>query len=274
MVRSLRKMATPLGIVPGETATLNLPLGLTYDRLDIEMNVDVSTVATDVPIANWGDYIDEVRLIVDGQTLYQAEASFMVAYALYHGQALVPGVLPLFLERPWMLTTADQMITSYGTANGTVGSLTMEIDLKAGITVNHLRVWSKRSPPRDWGSHLRLQRHAHNQSVGGEAELQMFSPGPYGMLTMHLDTAAISDLQVISNNRIVKESNALLRAADQATAGRTPQTGYTHVDFLTEDIMTEMLDMRVDDFRLKPTFTGSGPGAVSIYTETLRAAFG
>ena len=51
-------------------------IGLTYERFYIRMNVDGTP--RDVPVSDWGDYIDEIRLLVDGDAKITITADDLV----------------------------------------------------------------------------------------------------------------------------------------------------------------------------------------------------
>lgn len=267
MTRTLKKMPTPLGIGPGQTASVSLPLGLTYERFYISMNVD--STPRDVPVSAWGDYIDEIRLMVDGESKIQITAADLVKLNQFYGQEMVAGELPLFLSRPWMRTINGEDQTAYGTAGG-MAAFTLEMDLKSGITINSLTVSAYQSQGRPFGPHLRIQRYIHNQGVSGEAEIADIVRGPYAMLGLHVATAAISTVEVHADNRKVHESTKTLRAAHYKVIKRVPQSGFTHIDFTTENRLAEAMPMALQDFRLKLDFTATGNH--SIYAESVQGA--
>lgn len=277
MTRSLRKMPTPRGIGAGQTAACNLILGSTYEILYIRMRVDDGGVA-DVAPANWGDYLGEIRILKDGDTVYQIDAADLVKLNTYYGQAMKPGVLPIFLSRPWMRTIGGEDETSYKT-NGGVSTLDVEMDIKAGVTIDLLDVYAHQTPGIDaanqrraWGTHLRLQKFVHNQGVVGEAQIADIPRGAYNMLAMHINTTAVTDVEILADNRKQIESDAALRAAIYDIPKRTPQAGFTHIDFLTENRLVEAMPMALADFRLKLDFTATG--SFAIYAESIRGAAG
>lgn len=267
MTRPLRRMPTPQGIGAGQTASVNLPLGLTYERLYIAANVNDGTNDVDVPVADWGTYFGEVRLNVDGDAKIVIDAGDLASLNKYYGQAMKAGTLPLFLSRPWMRTIDGENATSYGTAGG-MATFSLDMDIKAGVTVNSLEVYAVQSPGAPFGAHLRIQKFVHNQGVAGEAEISDIPRGAYAMLALHVNTANVSDVEVHVDQRKVHESDAELRAAHYDVIERAPQSGFTHLDFLTENRIAEALPMAVQDFRIKPTFTGTGN--FTIYAESLQ----
>ena len=273
MTRPLKKMPTPLGIGVGQTASVQLPIGLTYERLYIRANADVDGLGTDdVVEADWVNLIDEIRLMVDGDSKIQITASDLVALNKYYGIDHKPGVLPLFLSRPWMRTAGGDDQTAYGTAGG-MTSFALEMDLKPGVTsIGSLNVYAVQSPGRPFGPHLRIQRYVHNQGVTGEAEISDIVRGPYAMLAMHFNTAAITDVEVLADQRKVHASDAAIRLGHYAVPGRAPQADFTHIDFITENRLSEAMPMALQDFRIKTDFTATGN--FSIYTESVQGRSG
>lgn len=266
MAKPVKKMPTPLGVGAGQTASVQLPLGLTYERLYMYANVDATP--RDVPVAEWGTYIDEVRLLVDGDAKITITAADLVSLNQYYGQSMVAGVLPLFLARPWMQTIEGQLQTAYGTKGG-ISSFSLEMDVKSDVTINTLDVYAQQSPGRPFGPHLRLQRYVHNQGVTGMAEISDIMRGNYSMAALHVNTANIGEVEILWDNRKILEMTKPIRAAHYDVIDRVPQSGFTHVDFLSENILAEALPMAVSDFRLKADFTGTGN--FSIYAESVQS---
>lgn len=254
-MRRIERMPTPGSIAAGQTATVNLPLGPTYHRLNIRMAAtnDVDPVA-DVPVADWGLYIGEIRLMVNGDTRIEIDAADLVKMNQYYGQSLDAGVLPLFLSQPWMRTWQGEDNTAYGTAAG-MASFTLEMDLKAGATIGKLEVYAVQSEPKPFGGHLRIQRFSQQMGLQGVKEVSDLPLGAYNMLAMHLSTASIDKVEILANNVKVIEMDKVIRNAHQKVIDRVPQTGMTHIDFLTERRLGEALYMGLTDFRAKLEFT-------------------
>lgn len=269
MTRPLKRMPTPLGVGAGQTASCNLPLGLTYERLYIRLNVDVATVATDVALADWGTYINEIRVMVDGDAKIELTATALVALNAYYDQtkSMTPGVLPLFLSRPWMRSILGEDQSGYGTMGG-ISTLSLEMDLKDGITINSLDVYASQSNGKPFGPHLRIQKITRNQGVTGEAQISEINRGSYVMLAAHVATADIGDVEILADERVVHKSDAALRDSHYAVIGRVPQAGYTHIDFVTENRLSEAMPMELDDFRMNLDFTATGN--FPIYLESLQ----
>lgn len=279
MTQSVKKMPTPGGIGAGQTATVSLPLGLTYETMFIRMNVDVGdpAVATDVPVDDWDQYIDEIRLLVDGNVKLQVTADFLVKLNKRYQQPMVAGTLPLFLSRPWMRSIGGEDQTSYKTGphqNGaaSVSTFTMEMDVKDGVAVNQLEVYAQQSPGQPWGSHIEIHRYTHPQGLIGEAEISNLPKGPYHMLALHIDTDAIKRAEVLANNAKIIDYDKPVRDAFNVLQGRADVAGFTMLDFCTKNRAVEALPMLLQDFRLKLDFTSTGN--YSIYAESVVGAAG
>lgn len=263
MGRPVKKMPTPLGIGPGQTASCQLPLGLTYERLYIRLD----DASGPVVISKFADFIDEIRLMVNGDARITITAADLVKLNRYYDQDMVAGCLPLFLSRPWMRTPDGEDQTAYGTALG-ISSFSLEMDLKTGVTIKSLDVYAMQSPGRPFGPHLRIQRYVHNQGVVGEAEIADIIRGNYALGALHFTTDDIGDVELHVDNRKVLDMDSTVRAAHNTLAGRTQQPGMTHVDMMPENRLALSMPMAVQDFRLKADFTATGN--VSIYAESIQ----
>ncbi|MEJ5217112.1 major capsid protein P2 [Cognatishimia sp. D5M38] len=268
MARIVRKLPTPQGIGAGQTATVNCPLGLTYERIYIYLNVDVASVATAVAHGDWGTYLGEIRLMVDGDAKFTMDAADIASMNKFYGQTLKAGVLPIFLARPWMTTPQGQDQTSYGTAAG-LSNFTIEIDVKAGVTVNTLELSAQQSPGTPWGPHLAVRKYVVNHGVVGKLEISDIRKAAYSLFALHVASGDIDDVEVIVNTREFLKMSPAIRAAHHEVYERVPQTGFTHIDFAMDRI-GEALPMMVQDFRLGLDFTATGNSAV--YAEAIEPA--
>lgn len=267
-MRILKKMPTPQGIGAGQTASINLPLGLTYERFYLRLNVD-NAPARDLPFSELGDYVEEIRLLVNGDAKITISGADLVKLNQYYDLDQLAGGVPLTLSRPWMRTAGGEDQSGYGTAGG-VDSFTMEIDLADGQTYNSVLVYAVQSPGRPFGAHLRIQRFSETQGLAGEGEIADIPRGAYALMALHMTTANITRVEVHADQRKVHESDTVIRNLHQKIAGRVPQAGMTHVDFLTENRIGNALPMALQDFRVKATYTAAAN--FSIYAESLQGA--
>lgn len=273
MTQSIRKMPSVGGVGAGETGTCDLPRGLTYLTLMIRMRAVINGTEQDIPNDKWGDYLGEIRLVVDGETTYTKDAADIVHYNNHHKQAATPGVLNVFLARPWAQTAGGQDETAYKTRAG-VSTFTMEIEQKDGIQVKHLSVSAEQAPGQlpdgrvlAWGSHLRVQRFRKQQGLEGVAEISDIPRGAYQMLGVQLDTDAIANSEVVINNTKIIELDKQLLANSYNRNKRAPVAGQTFIGFDSGGRLVEAMPMAVQDARFKFDFTAAGN--FTLYTESI-----
>lgn len=273
-MQSTKLMPTPGGIGAGQTATLNLPIGSTYEALSIRLRVNAGdpAVETDVTAGDWENYIDEIRLVVNGNTTYQISAKAQVYYNQTYGVEMVPGILPIPLSRPWMRTIGGEDQTAYKTASG-VDTFTMEIDLKDGIDIVKLRVYADQSAGvAPWGAHLRMQRFHQQNGLVGVREISDLPRSNYTLLALHLDSDKIDDIEVNVNNVKVVQYDKPMREAVNVRNSRAIVSGWSLIDFQSKRRAIEAMPMNVQDFRLKLDFTEATQFV--IYAESIVGAQG
>lgn len=248
-MRRLEKMPTPQGIGANQTATVSLPLGPTYNTLFIRAK---TSAGVNIATASWGNYVGEIRLMVNGNTRIKIDAADLVKLNQFYGQSLDAGVLPLHLSQPWTRTWEGEENTAYGTVSG-IASFTLEIDLLDATS--GFSIYALQSDPKPFGPHLTIQRFSDQMGLQGTKEIADLPRDAYNMLALHFDTDAVDKVEVLTNNLKVHESDKVLRGYHQKIVGRVPQAGMTHVDFMTENRLANVLPMALNDFRVKMDFT-------------------
>lgn len=272
-------LPTPQGIGAGQKATLNLPLGPTYDRIDIEMKTGTGE-GTDVPVDKWGDYIDDIQLVVNGKTQIEISAADLIKLNKFYRLTPVAGVLSLHLNAPWARTIGGEDLGGYGTAQG-MASFTLEIELKSGITINQLRCRYVQGETKAYGPHSVIRRLAKSFASVGLDEVADIPRSAYNMLGLHITSDKIGHIEVEAEGAIHHDTEAKSRKNQYAITGRTKQAGMTHVDFVPQNriafvngqgaIQAEAFPMALQDFRLKLDFEDA-PGTYEIYTYAIEGA--
>jgi hypothetical protein len=273
MSRRLQKLPTPQGVGADQTATVRIPLGPTYDRFVLELkNATSGGDATVIAMtaARVASSIGEIRLIVDGDTKIRGSAAFFMMRALKEGIPFVDGSLPIFLTSPWARTPGGEDNTAYGTAGGTMATFTLEVDFKAAALTPAMQVYSRQSDPKPFGTHLRIQPYSDNFGFTGEHEMAGIPAlGPHRLVALDIDSDTVDKVEVLANSVSVFTSSPIIRELELKISGRTPQSGWTHVDFVGENRMDESLPLALSDFRTKVLFT-TAPDAFSIYATTIQ----
>lgn len=268
MSRRISKLPSPQAVAAGQTAIVNIPLGPTYHRFDIDFAASTGADPV-VPIAadDWGDYIGEIRLKVDGDVKIGITAERMMSRNKQYSQATVAGILSLFLHMPWARTAGGEDNGAYGTAAG-MSTFTLEMDIKPGINVGLMEVSAEVSQQLPFGPHLQIRRFAKSFTVIGEDEIPDIPRGAYVLLGLDITSAEIGKVEVEAEQRITHESNKRVRENALLIAGRTPQPGMTHIDFMGQNRVDSSFQMNWTDFRIRLDFEAA-PNAYDIYMTSL-----
>jgi hypothetical protein len=273
MGRRLIKLPTPQGVGAGQTATVRIPLGPTYDHLFLELfNATDGSDATVIAMtaARMASSIGEIRLIVDGDTKIRGDAAFMLARAEFYGQPALSGALPIFLASPWARTMGGEDSTAYGTAGGSMATFTLEVDFKDAAITPAMQVYSRQSDPKVFGTHLRIQPYSDNFAFTGEHEMAGIPAlGPHRLLNLDITSDTVGDVEVLANNVQQHKSSALVRDYLLKLSKRSPVADFTHIDFIVENRMDDSMPLALNDFRTKVNFT-TAPDAFTIYATTIQ----
>ena len=270
------KQPSVQGIGAGQTATLNMITGPSYHTLYIYGEDG----GVPIPAADWEVMLGDIRLIVNGTTIIEASAKYLVARAQMLGYTLTAGVLPIFLTMRQARTANGEDWTVLGTRG--VASLTLEMDVLEG-TVDKLEVTTEMSGPRDFGKHLEIRRYAKSSSVDGIDEISDFVTGRHVLCGFDIEKSTIGNVEVVADNRKIMDVDAAIRAQRLLDSGRVQQAGYTHLDFMPQNrviepaqaangqvvLSGEPLPMMLQDFRLKLDHTAI-PNSYLIYEITIK----
>jgi len=271
MSRRKQKLPTPQGKGAGQTATVSIPIGPTYNRFDLYMQAAAANgAAVDVVPADWVNYIDDIRLLVDGNVRIEATADFFVKRANFFGKPPVDGILPIYLAMPWARLPLGEDQTAYGTASG-MTSFTLEIDIKPNIVLGALDVYADQSPPQAFGPHLRIQRFAKSFSAIGIDEVADIPRGNFVLLNADIDDPNIGSIEILADGRGQHTSILPVRKMAAVVSERVFQPGFTHLDFMAENRVNDAFPMALQDFRMKLDFTVA-PNAYNIYITSLQGA--
>lgn len=263
------KLQALSAVAAGSRALLSLPIGPSYDRLDIRMTgSEAADPIIDIPVAEWGDYIKTITLRADGETLWQVPASVLISLLQYRDTTLQAGSLPIFFQRISALTPEDEDATILGTVG--LSSLSLEIELMPSINIGKLEVYAKQSMSRAFGAHYRIQRYTMQNVATGEIDWDSLPKNPYGLLALHFTTDAIAKLEITADGADKYESDAVIRASEAGYLDFVPQAGMTHVNLQGANRMVEMLNMDLQDFRVRMDRTATGQ--FDIYVESLHFA--
>ena len=273
----LERLPSFNGVAAGAVATINVPLGPTYNSFILRTNADISSTATNLGASDWDTVFDEFRILIDGRITYQGEVGYLVKLAQFYGETLRAGTLPIFLSNPWARSLFGEDITAYGTAGG-LSNMTIELGIKENQSVNELKMFAQQSAPRPFGKHLVLRKISRAFGSTGIDEIADVPRGAHSLIGLDVTHTGIDEVEILAAGTRVHDSDKETREQTLLMSGRVKQTGMTHVDFCPRNRVAvlretegggkmfeaEAFPMAVNDFRVKLTHT-SAPSNYDVY---------
>lgn len=245
-MREIKKLPSLANVAAGATATLNCPLGRTYDRIILEY-----TGVTRAQLQN-------IEVIVNGKTIQHfTDAVELQLINNYYGRADNAGFVSLYFNRPEFENTTQQRVTGLGTVD--IQTLQVRADIDAAATAPVITAHAVLSAPTAFGLCVKVKRFPSNSAVSGQVEIDNIPRGPR-ILALHLLKADVNDIEVDLNSVKITDTSKALAEAIQKEHGRVPQTASaTHVDYVLEgDVSQALVTAGASDFRLRPTLGTSG----------------
>lgn len=255
-------------VTPGATATLEIPRGPTYERIDFNVTASSGLDAAD---------IGRINVLVNGkvvQTFKNLQRLLDLNSYYKRGADAMSGTAAQFslhFFRRELTEHKMRMAPGIGTADIQTFHIEMEIASGAPASIAITANAKVDASVQPIGAFVHVKEYPYNSSVSGQVEVDKLIRGPL-YAAIHLFKADISKVILETDGRIVIESSKTLLELDQKDASpsvRVPVTASaTHVDFLTEGNLADALPTAgLQDMRLKITLDTSG--AVDIVTETL-----
>jgi len=255
-MRKTIKMPSMANVGAGQTATLNCPVGLTYDLISIEYSGKKADGTTDVTL----DDLQNIELRVNGKTIQSFKDGLELdRINQYHGRGAASGILNLWQVRPEMANLRDQRLTALGTRD--VQTLSLHIDGESTLTSLSLSAKAVQSEPQNMGAITKIKAFPTSFAVSGEVEIDNL-PRAGGVMIgcLHLFKSDVSNVEVEVNSIKAFDSTKDYSEEMQGRYKKTPQTASaTHVDFMLEGDLSQAMDTRgVQDFRIRPTLDTAG----------------
>jgi hypothetical protein len=248
MARVLRELPAVDNVAAGATATQRLPIGPTYDLIQL--------VYTGVTRAQ----INGIRVVVNGKVIQKfTEADRLQDINDYYGRPDTSGVVTLYFWRPEMDGVARQRLTALGTLD--VQTAAIEIDIDAAAVGTTLKCLALQSEPAPLGLINKIKEFTAQPSVAGAFEVDQLVLGAR-VQAMHFYKSDITRVEIDADSVRVYEANKADAEALQKSYGRVPQTAVmTSVDWcLDGDQANAIITDRtvIQDLRIRPTVGAAG----------------
>lgn len=260
-MRQIVRLPSLANVTAGGTATLNMPLGRTYEKLTLTYSGVTRA------------QLKDIRLMIDGKPVLEYEtAEQLASLNKYYGRHDEAGFVTIWFIRPELNALAQQRVTGLGTGKdgvGVVQTLQLEVDIDSEAENPVIEARAVQSDPKPLGVMNKLKRFVYSSATAGQFEIDNIPKGPR-LAAVHFikEAGDVSRIEVEQNSRKIVEGSKGLLQYMQKESGRKPQPKITAVDWLQEGDLGQAIDTRpgvIQDQRFRLTL--DTPGAVTVLVE-------
>lgn len=267
-MKKIQKLPSLSRVTAGSKATLELPLGATYERLVFNVSAAAGLDASD---------IERIDVLIDGKPIQTFKnLQRLIDINAYYGReadtvSATAMQFAIHFNRAELVDNLWRKAPGIGTAD--VQTMHLEIQIASGAPSDiAMTAYAQVNPAREnLGAFMRIREFPANSSVAGVLEADKLPRGAW-YTALHLFKADISAVEVTANDvKIIDATKGVLERFQKAGSpkARVPQTAKaTHIDFITDgDLLDALPTAALQDFRVKMTLDTSG--AVDIIAETI-----
>lgn len=252
MARSIKKLPSFTNVAVAATATLDLPLGLTYDRIVL---IQGGTTFTRAQMGN-------ITLEANGKPIqYFKDGVRLEAVNMYYNRANTVNYNSIWLNRREFVDLQQRRACGLGTAD--LQTLQLKVDILAGASAPTLQAYAIQSPQQPMGLICKVKEFSFN-GLAGVWEIDNIPKGPR-IMALHINKTDLTNIEVELDSRRITDATKALLDALAKEAGRVPQANYSVVDYcLDEDIYQALATANTRDLRVRPTTTTGGATPVLV----------
>lgn len=218
-------------VVANGVATLNLALGMTYERLIFVLGGTALTKAM----------ITDIKVKINGKVIVQTTGDMLNKMNVYRGLVTDATHLVLDFSEIFARDEVGQSIGAIGTAEG-VSSFTIEATI-TGATAPTLESYAILSGPRKLGAVSKVLSYASTFGSQGKFPFQL----PYGanggsiIKRVHFFHTNVTGLEVKKGGIVIHESTDSINKYWQTENKKVTAAGQYVADFITDNNMSGML---------------------------------
>ena len=244
-------------VVADGVASLELPLGMTYNRILLKLGGTTFTKAM----------MTRIVAKLNGKNFYDITGSRLDTINKYRGISDDASFLTLDFNEPFAKTVGGMLSGAIGTAAG-VNKFTLEVTI-AGATAPTLESWSMQSEPMPLGIIHAFVHHPVTFSAAGKFPIVLPHGPQAGHLIerIHFFHTNMTALEVKKNGLLIfEEMETAVNEFIQKEYKKTPQSGH----FVYDPIVTNDLKRVVDTANaqsLQFNVTVSASDTIDVYAE-------
>ncbi|GAA6171625.1 hypothetical protein NBRC116592_12950 [Colwellia sp. KU-HH00111] len=242
---SYKELPSFSNVSAGSTAVLQVPLGYSYNAINIEYS--------GVTLAQ----LQDIEVRINGKVLQSfSDATRLQDINKYYKRNIKAGVITLWFETP-EFKEATRRSTAIGTMDVSTFDVAVNIDAAAAAPV--LKASAIRSNNLPLGAIIKYKRFSASAAAAGIKEIDNL-PRESRIKAIHLFKSDISKAEVELDSTIWYDPSKTLGAGIQTDYGRNPNTAkMTTVDFtLHGDPMQALVVQNAFDFRVRTHCASAG----------------
>lgn len=257
-MRQFKLLPSFANVAAGNTTTLELPLGMTYDKIHLSYS--------GVTLAQ----LKEIKLDVNGKTVQHfKDGNELQARNKFMGRNVAAGTLDFHFKLDELKTLEEQRMFGLGTANAdgypVIQNVSISIDIDAAASAPVLTAHAIQSLPSPIGVITKVKRFPYSLNAGVN-EIDNIPKNPTARIarfTIKTD-ADIEKIELEVDSAKAYEMPKVLGQKIQVDHKRDPQTGYYYVDMVLEGDMLQALVLKgVQDLRLRLYAKDDTPASTS-----------
>lgn len=250
-------------VTAGAIATLELPIGLTYNKLIF--------TATGTALA--AAHIKRINVLIDGKVIQTfKDLTRLIDINSYYGRGTdTVNEFVIHFFRAELMDIVYRRAPGIGTQDVQTFHVEIELDAAAPVDINMLAHADVDPQPQPIGAFFKVREFPYSSAVSGQVEIDKLPRGAfYGAVHLFKDDITAVEVEVDQAKTIDATKSVLERLQKEASPSkRVPVTAKaTHIDWLLEGDAAQAIKTDVvQDFRIKMMLGTSG--AVDIVTETI-----
>lgn len=260
-MRKLTDLPSLSRVAPGAKATLEIPTGPTYYRIDFMLS------GTDLKV----EHIGRIAVLLNGrERIVYGNLQRLITLNKYW--KLSDDTAEEFSLHFFRRDLREQWQRAPGIGTEDVQNMHIEIQLANDAPADiEIKAFAKSDPVQEpLGAFIAVREVPFASSVAGMVEVDKLTRGPL-YACIHLFNPGVNRVELeLDQVKVVDATKAVLERDQRcASVPRDPQSAVaTHLDFITEgDLSQTIVTGGLRDFRLKMHL--AAPGSVDIVTETL-----
>ena len=255
----LREELPFFNVAANSIATLDLPLGATYERILLQLGGTTFNKA----------HILNIKAKINGKVIHDVDGATLDKMNLYTGMANNAAFLVLDFTEIFARDQVGQSIGGIGTAGGMVANFTLEVQI-GGATAPTLKAWSWISGPKNLDLVNKLLMYPTNFSTAGTFPIKIPFGAQGGSLIkrIYFAHANMTGLEVKMNGITIHKSLTAVNEFIASDNKKVPQAGLYVFDPIVDNNMTELLNT-VQATSLELWVTISAADTIKAYVEYL-----